>query len=237
MNDWDYCRIAVECEALTDWKVRQVFDLDEVEYILKGTDKAYLSPLLDPKLNDFTPSNCFWLVAENEEGPVIAGGVRLDILDGTSVDRFWGQILRRAFGEAPTNPGSPFPDDVLAGRVAYFGDLISCGATSLSRAYRDNLRYFTFIGHFLTRQHFNADVTYCFVQDKDYLRGTPGVYGFLDHEPFMYKWKRNPYPQGSPEWVSFLSRGKFDQLASVMRRVTEARAHKILEAFPTPPRP
>lgn len=227
MNYWDAGRTAYLCEAISGLDFRQVFDLEEVEHLLKEMGKTYVSPVLDPSLNDFTPSNCFWLFAERDGSPIVGGGVRLDKLHGTDVNKFWSKFLHRAFGEAPREIGSPFPDDVLAGNVAYFGDLLSSGNTTLGRFGRDKLRYFTYVGHYLTQQHFAPDVTYCFVQDKDYLRGTPGVYGFLDHEPFLYKWNKNPYPQGEPGWVSYLSKRKFEQLSEVMKRAIEAEVRKI----------
>lgn len=237
MNSWDYARIALECEALSGLDFRQVYDLDEVSDILKEMDKSYLSPLLDPDLNDFTDANCFWLIAEDAGRPLVAGGVRLDILNGTGVEKFWEKTLRRAFNQAPKRIESPFPEGVLGGRVAYFGDLISRSDSTLSRVGRDRLRYFTYVGHYLTQTCFKPDVTYCFIQDKDYVRGAPNTYGFLDKEPFLYDWDSDPYPQGRPEWVAYLSKAKFARLSMVMRRVTGEEARRIMQDTRFPQHP
>lgn len=227
MNRWDMARIAVNCEKQLGLKVRQVFDFQEVTEILKGLEKGYLSPILDPAKNDFTPSNSFWLVAENETGPVMAGGVRCDDLRNVDIKTYWNNHLSRAFGLEPRQDGLDFPGDVLQGRVAYFGDLKSTNAIGLSKAGRSKLRYFTAIGHFLTCEEFQPDVTYCFIQEADAMRGTPSNYGFLHLHPFFYSWDKQPYPSGKPEWVASLRRSDLPQLmASVERLIEESAGNK-----------
>ncbi|MBY6055406.1 hypothetical protein [Leisingera daeponensis] len=217
-------RIAIRCEQELGLKVRQVFDLQEVAEILKGLEKGYLSPILDPAKNDFTPANSFWLVAENETGPVMAGGVRCDDLRDVDVKTYWNNHLVRTFGIEPRQNGLSFPIDVLQGRVAYFGDLKSTNAIGLSKAGRSKLRFFTAIGHYLTCQEFRPDVTYCFIQEADAMRGTPSNYGFLQLQPFFYSWDRQPYPSGKPEWVASLRRSDVPQLMASVERLIEESA-------------
>ncbi len=221
MTRWEMARIAAQCEKTLGLRVRQVFDLDEVSEILPRLEKGYLSPILSPSSNDFTPANSFWLVAENELGPVMAGGVRCDDLRNMEITKYWSNHLSRTFGITPQAEKLKFPEGELYGRVAYFGDLKSTNAIGLSRDGREKVRLFTAIGHFLTSQEFDPDFTYCFVQERDAMRGTPSNFGFLRIQPFFYSWPSEPFPAGHPEWVATLRRGDISQLMASMERVIE----------------
>lgn len=225
MKHWEMSQVAHQCERALGMTVRQVTDPDEVRCVLGKMDKGFLSPVLDPDKNDFTPANSFWLVAERDGDPVLAGGVRFDDLRDVDVKSYWSRMLTRAFGQTPMPGHAEFPGDLLFGRVAYFGDLLSRSAAGLGGGGRDKLRLFTGIGHYLTQAEFSPDVTYCFVRDRDVMRGTPSVYGFLEVCPFMYHWDRNPYPSGYPEWIACTKRAQFPQLLESLRRFTGELAH------------
>lgn len=226
MDRWNMARIAASCEAHLGMKVRQVFDPREILEILDRLEKGFLSPILDPRANDFTPSNGFWLVAEDTSGPVMAGGVRLDDLTGLDVTDYWSWHLERVFGHAPDPGRLSFPVKELSGRVAYFGDLKSNNAMGLKKSGREKLRAFTCIGHYLTSVSFNPDVTYCFIREADAERGAPISYGFLDVLPFLYRWREDPYPSGRPEWVAYLKSEKLAHLMESMERLIEESAGK-----------
>jgi hypothetical protein len=230
MNIWEQSRLAARCEDALGLTVRQVFDPDEMKQVLGVMDKGYLSPLLDPEKNDFTPASGFWLVAERAGEPQMAGGVRFDDLRGMDVSEFWSRMLRRAFTDAPDVSQGDFPSGVVAGRTAYFGDLLSRGRVGLGAEGALRLRLFTGIGHYLTHQEFNPDVVYCFVTDRDAMRGAPAAYGFLELVPFLYDWAVAPYPGGrSPEWVACTRREQFGSLLGSLERLTGELARKRSE--------
>lgn len=219
MNNWTMSRIAVECERTLGMTVSTINEPDEVYRILKDMGKEFVSPILDPKMNDFTPANAFWLVAEKDGEPLIAGGVRFDDLRDLSVQKYWDRMLSRVFGQRPMPANYTFPSHVLQGRIAYFGDLFSKNTGGMSRHARRNLRLFTGIGHYMAHREFDPDVTYCFVQDRDVQRGTPLSYGFLENHPFFYDWDTDPYPAGYPEWISCTRRAQVQQLMGSLERV------------------
>lgn len=222
MTTMELTRIVAAAERATGLTVRQEFNLEKVPAILEAMGKPFLSPILDPAKNDFTPRTSFWLIAERDGVPVMAGGVRVDDLTALDVKTYWRRMLGRLFGEVPEANDLAFPSEVLSGRVAYFGDLFSVGGAGVSRAKRVQLRAFTAIGHFLTSVDLKPDVTYSFIQDRDAVRGTPGVYGFLDLHPFLYRWQKDPYPAGCPEWIASLPRDKLPHLmASIARAIEE----------------
>lgn len=220
MKYWEMSQVAHQCERELGLTVRQVTDPSEVRRILGVMDKGFLSPVLDPDKNDFTPANSFWLVGERDGEPVLAGGVRVDDLRSVDVRSYWERMLTRTFGQKPLPGQAGFPDDVISGKVAYFGDLLSRNNMGLGRSGRDKLRLFTGIGHYLTQAEFSPDVTYCFVRDQDVMRGTPSVYGFLEVCPFLYEWENDPYPSGYPEWIACTRKAQFPQLLESLRRLT-----------------
>ncbi|MDO6523242.1 hypothetical protein Q4578_16720 [Shimia thalassica] len=229
MNTWDMSKIAVEAERALGLSIRQEFDLDAIPRILSDMGKEYVSPILDPSKNDFTPSNCFWLVAEDDGKPVMVGGVRLDDLGQLDVKKFWARMLARTFGEEPAAQYLPFPPDVLTGRIAYFGDLFSIAGNGLTRAGRERLRLFTTVGHYLTQLEFRPNATYSFIQDRDIARGTPALYGFLDLHPFLYSWDVDPYPAGCPEWIACTPQDRMPYLMAGVHRFIEGLARRKLE--------
>jgi hypothetical protein len=228
MNRWELSKVAHACEEHLGMEIRQVFDPAEIKSILSQLEKGYISPILDPAKNDFTPASGFWLVAEKNGRPMIAGGVRCDDLGCLSIKDFWRQSLRRAFGQDPAPVTMSFPDEDLSGRVAYFGDLHASRSEFLSKRGRRNLRLFTAIGHGLTVDEFSPDVTYCFVKDEDFERGSPLVYGFLSHTPFLYNWPSDPYPKGKPGWVCSLRRSQYPLLMAGMKRLIEEASDNTL---------
>lgn len=233
MNNWEKSRLAAKCEGALGMTVRQVFDPVEMRGILRVMDKGYLSPLLDPEKNDFTPASGFWLVAEDADGPQMAGGVRFDDLGGMDVSEFWARMLHRAFGEAPRLEVNGFLTRTVNGRTAYFGDLLSRGRVGLGSKGALKLRLFTGIGHYLTHQEFKPDVVYCFVTDKDAMRGAPAAYGFLELVPFLHKWDSAPYPGGRcPEWVACTRQEQLGALLGSLERLTGELAHKKSECSP-----
>ena len=235
MDSWEKSRIANRCQDLLDFRVKVVFDYEGIPATLSEMGKEFISPLLDPRQNDFTPANSFWLIAYDGDKPVMAGGVRLDDLRDVGMPVFWSRSLSRAFGEAPRQSGAPFPTDLLVGRVAYFGDLYSCGGAALSKRGKEQMRLFTGIGHFLTWLEFKPDVTYCFLQERDVMRGTHNNYGFFDACPFLYSFDEDPYPAGSPDWIATLPNAKTDQLMASLGRFTEVLARNTPACIPSDP--
>lgn len=230
MNKWEKSRIAAECERALGMTIRQVFDPDEVRFILSRMEKGFVSPLLDPGENDFTPANGFWLIAEEQGEPRLAGGVRFDDLRGLDVSAFWERMLGRAFEGAPKLAVDSFPMEFVSGRTAYFGDLLSKGRVGLGREGQIRLRLFTGVGHFLTQEEFDPDVVYCFLTEKDAARGAPFSYGFLETVPFLDGWRVCPYPGGRrPEWVALTRRTRFPYLLRSLERLTGELAHKKSE--------
>lgn len=221
MNRWELGRVAYDCERGLDLRIRQEFDLNAVPGILEHLGKTFLSPMLDPKNNDFTPAKSFWLVAEDDEGPAICGGMRVDDLGGMDIKSYWGRSLRRGFQQTPTAYSEPFPPGVLEGRICYFGDLFARRGSSVAKRSARNLQLFTAIGHYMAFAEFDCDVVYCFIQDRDVQRGAHVKYGFLDLLPFNYEWETDPYPAGRPEWIGYLTAKKLPQLMAYISGITE----------------
>lgn len=231
MNIWMSGSVAHECGRLLAQDglvVRMVDDLAELQCILKAMEKSYLSPMFDPAFNSFTSANCFWLVAERDGVPQIAGAARLDDITGEDVYRYWDKMLGWTFGTVPEAPSVKLLPNELYGRVCYFGDLISLkGGVGLGSKGAMRLKLFTAIGHYLVQYHFKPDVTYCFLREKDMQRGGLHNYGFMDSMPFFYQWDEPPYPSGNPQWVGYIKKEKYPLLMhSVARFIGEEVRNK-----------
>lgn len=185
--------------------LRQEYDLNRAVDLLSGMGRKDISPMLDPRKTVFTRSNCFWLFAEREGVPMIAGGVRLDDLEREGLDDYLMRAMPVIFGVALRPHTEPYLRDHIGGRLAYFGDLFSNQKTTLGLGKNAKLymRLFNICAHHLVHSVMRPDAIWCFIRDKDHQRGADKSYGFIGEAPFLHEWEDNPFAAGRPEWIAF----------------------------------
>lgn len=185
-------------------EVRQIVDFAEVRAIVEGLGKDYLTPVNSPLLSDMLESNCLGLVGVRGGAPVFFGIARLEDLTVEPVNSWWVRMLGRAYGRdvvAGVNAGAA---DLMRGRLVYFGDLfVAPGA----RGVLQNVRDFVALGHLMVAARWSPDVTYCFVRERDVMRGAAARYGFSRLMPSPLVWRDPPpVPRSNSEWLAYLPR-------------------------------
>lgn len=148
-------------------------DPGRVLWSVEGSGKPYLTPWLDPYLNDFNERNFFWLIAKKSDEPVIVGGGRLDSL---SMDGDWAihRMFQRGYGQQAVVAVNPEVRAIIDGRACYLGDLYSRTATGMARK---ATRYYLGLANFLAAHQLDADVVYSFMRESDVRRGSADTNG------------------------------------------------------------
>lgn len=190
-------------------RIRELECGPEVENLVSGVGKPYLTPVMSPRSNDFTKKNAFWLVCEDSSGPKMIGGARLDDLGDEDLTKFWQRSLARQYGAEANNfveATSELISRDVSGRIAYFGDLYVVQGSAISRRSRERLRWFTAIGHALTLLKWQPNWTYAFLREEDILRGAAASYGFARVVPAPQHWIDPPSPRSNTEWCALSSR-------------------------------
>lgn len=187
-----------------DLSVRVATQTDDVMKSIAQVGKTYISPWLDPRLNDFGPRNFFWLIAFDADGAKIVGGGRRDEYEDDAAPRI-AAMFNRGFGEGTVIAANPQCNHALSGVVAYLGDLHSVGTTSLGR---NAVREFLVIANYLCTCQFNADVTYSFFSGKDVRRGSADVNGFTDRIVDPLHWGNTPDQLSSDGVLAYRPRNK-----------------------------
>jgi len=209
---------------LNGLRVFEVSDPFELQSIIERWEKPYITPMSSPGHNDFTPQNVIWLVAEKEDKPVMFGCARLEDLERMSIDTYWRQVFNRAYSG---DTGGKVIDQVsveivenLKGRLVYFGDLFV--SPNLQRSV-SLVRAFVAIGHLAVALKWNPDWTYCFLRERDIMRGASNVYGFNRVFGRPFKWVcEPPPPRKRSEWLAALSRADLPNIcAETVRHVDE----------------
>lgn len=100
--------------------------------------------------------------------------------------------------------------------MVYFGDLY---VNPRGRGDRLTLRAFVALGHLAVSLKWEPDWTYCFVRERDALRGAAMLYGFCQIVPDPFTWIDPPSPRENSEWLALLP--KVD-LMSVVEAVRDA---------------
>lgn len=173
---WAAHQAAFECQRALCEKgisLSVTVDIDEIRESVERIGKPYLTPWLDPKLNDFTPANYFWLIASRNENPVIVGGGRLDDV-GQNAGGHMSRAFARGYGPDAVLSVNAELSRHLAGRLCYLGDLFSKSGAGLSRVHRRN---YLGVANYIASQHFKADHTYSFMRATDVLRGSADLNG------------------------------------------------------------
>ena len=195
---WIAHMAALECSkalASNGISLRVTVDAAEVATSVASIGKDYLTPWLDPSLNDFTEGNFFWLIAEKKEVPVIVGGGRLDRYgnDGAGTIR---RLFERSHGPESIAYVSDAVSVGLRGTVCYLGDLHSKAGVGLSRA---NRRFYLGVAHYIASVHFRADATYSFMRTSDVMRGSADINGFDQRISEPYGWVEPPSKRSNDE--------------------------------------
>lgn len=193
-------------------QLRVITKYDRLDRIIQDLQKPYLTPALSPFLNDFSPGNCFWLIAEKDGDPVAAGGTRFDDLAEDPISEFWRRSAERHYGRVDgRNPVTinPIVDRKIGGKVAYFGDLIcKPGAGSLK-----TLEHFVRAGQMLTCLKWNPDYNYAWLRTRDTRRGAHVRYGFATCMPNSQRWHKPPEIRSNLEACCYSSRDDLRLLA------------------------
>ncbi len=203
------CLMALEAKGL---RIEIVSDPERAARMLDTTGRTYSTFPLDPKRVAFTRRNASWIFAMLD-GDVYAGcGVRIDDLGDEGFDEYFRRTSLPTFGEEMIPASVVFPGYAIHGKAAYWGDMISPRRRAKGFGDFATLRLFCYYAQHRVFTDFGADVSYCFMQDKMFVRGAPQAYGFLSSLPFVWDWESVPYPAGKPDWVSFTKKEDLDLL-------------------------
>ncbi|GGX63016.1 hypothetical protein GCM10007385_35180 [Tateyamaria omphalii] len=216
-------RLAVDClTALEEQglELLMIYEPDQAFELLESTNRDYSTLPLDPRRVAFTRTNAFWMFAM-KKGEVYAGtGVRFDDLGDETFDSYYRRTSQPTYGVpmAPTGRTAQTATPI-AGKTAYWGDLISPKNGSKNLNSNHIMRLFCYYGQHRVFSDFRADYSYCFMRDKQFIRGAPQTFGFLSSRPFIWEWDNCPFPGGCPEWVPFLARTDFQALSYSIKRL------------------
>lgn len=219
LNYWAAHLAASESQrTLSDkgFTLRVTVDADEVCDSVEKIGKPYLTPWLDPKKNDFTADNFFWLIAFREGLPVIVGGGRLDVV-GDNASGHMSRAFTRGYGVGAVLEVSPEISAKLGGRLCYLGDLFSKAGAGLSRTHRRN---YLVIANYIASQHFKADFTYSFMRKADVMRGSADLNG-LDRRLYnAVQWGEPPEGRHESEIIVYReSRDDREYFAGAMQEL------------------
>lgn len=197
--------------------VEEVTQISDIPELVRQAEKPYLTPLSSPAFNDFTEKNVLWLVARRDGVPVYLGCARLEDLGTEAVGSFWRRVFARVYGDGQTEKISDVRENVdrsIGGRLVYFGDLYVSAA---GRGDRAALRAFVALGHAAVSLKWDPDWTYCFVRERDALRGAALMYGFGQVMPRPFRWIDPPSPRTNSEWLAVLAKGELLPMISATR--------------------
>ena len=224
MGEYEKAELIAICreKLLLDGLVVQVEqDFEIVPKIVEAIGKPYLTPKMSPFFNDFTGSNCFWLLLKKDGDVVAAAGARLDDLGDGSITEYWRRTMRRHYGqgvnEVVTTVAAPLEQD-LRGRLAYFGDLYFSKAAGRSLK---TVRRFVLIGHMIAALKWNPDWTYAFLREDDVRRGGCYHYGFNRYIPDAQFWLDPPAPRENTEYCVMINRRDLAYTAETFIRSPE----------------
>ena len=204
--------IGQQINSLIEFLERQGFTIEElndpfeINGFVAGLDKPYITPMSSPLSNDFSVSNYCPLVLRQAGEPVMMGCARLEDLAREGIDTYWSRIFIRAYS---ADGNDKVIGNVRAkvkalfnGRSVYFGDLF------VSRSFRGSrlaLRAFVAIGHLVTTLRWDANQTYCFIRERDILRGAAALYRFNQLISKPFDWLIEPStPRGRSEVLAYL---------------------------------
>ncbi|UWQ77378.1 hypothetical protein [Leisingera sp. M658] len=212
---WSALMAATECKQTLANKgiaLHVTVDETEVSASVERIGKPYLTPWLDPKKNDFTPENYFWLIASRDGVPLIVGGGRLDVVGSNAAGHMF-RAFSRGYGEGVVTGVSPEISSQLSGRICYLGDLFSKSGEGLGAPHR---RLYLGVANYIASQHFGADYTYSFMRMRDVTRGSADLNG-LDRRIYNpVRWGRVPEGRNESEVIVFREArhdiGYFDSL-------------------------
>ena len=212
MNSFDAVQAASSALSKigeSGFTVEATTDFDVVPNIADTVGKPHLTPLLDPSNHDFSAQTAFWLILKDEVGnPAGCVGARLEDLRNDEIDDFWRRSFSRHYPDAGSIDItlSRSARDVLAGRLAYIGDLYMAAPTGgLGGASGNRLSCFLHLMHALVALEWKVNAAYSFISAKDALRGAGTQYGYTLQLPRQKGWKGQP-PKNryDDEWLIIL---------------------------------
>lgn len=198
-------RLAAHLES-KGFEVEELAELGEVHGILEEVGKGYLTPYNSPYANDFTQANALWLVARKDGRPAFVGCARLEDLGSESVSDYWRRLFVRHHGaQAVFSDVHPEVERELRGKLVYFGDLY---VADWVRGSRDTLRAFVALGHLAVSLKWDPDWVYCFIRERDVLRGAGALYGFTRQFGLAFEWQcEPPSPRNGTEMLVAVPKG------------------------------
>lgn len=220
MNQIERERLAVACLNFLEGRglrIELVSDPETAAKLLDSTARSYSTFPLDWTRVAFTRRSAVWIFAMHGDEVFTGCGVRVDDLDGEDFSDYFQRTSLPTFGRSALPQIASFPSDAIVGRAAYWGDMISPPRRDKGLQSGFVLRVFCYYAQHRIFSDFDAETSYCFMQDKMFMRGAPQAYGFLYNLPFVWDWDEVPYPAGKPDWVSILRKREMDLLALGLR--------------------
>lgn len=219
-------RVATRCLDYLEargLKFHLVSNPDTAKKLLDSTGRSFSTFPLDPERVAFTRSNAVWMIAtkkaDGQNFVYMGCGVRLDDIGDEPFDEYYRRTSKPTYGTPTTPAKEKFPNAPLRGKIAYWGDLVAPPKKDKSLSAGKQLRMFCFYGLHRVFTDYRADASYCFMQDRQFIRGAPQSYGFLSSLPFVWDWETCPFPGGRPDWVSFLQKDQLPLLTKSIARL------------------
>lgn len=190
------------------YEIEEITNSNQVMGLVDELEKPYLTPMSSPAFNDFTRAGTLGLVARRDGRPAMFGFARLEDLGDESVGQYWARVFGRAYGGDPSAnvicDVRREVDRTLGRRLVYFGDLF---VAPDARGSRLALRSFVAFGHLAVSLKWDPDWTYCFIRERDVLRGSAALYGFNRVFGRPFSWIGSPpAPRSNSELLVAVSR-------------------------------
>lgn len=176
-------------------------DFDHVVDVIQQLEKPYLTPVLDPRLNDFTEATSMWIFLQKRGEYIGCLGMRRDDLGASTVEGYWRRLLRRHYPTAEKETiteVSRILNKTMEGRIVYIGDMF---LLPTARGKRQVIAALTTLGRVSAMMCWQPDWIYCMIRSRDTRIGI--TYGFTRRVPNGLTWSEQVKDRDSNEVVLY----------------------------------
>ncbi len=208
MNTLDYLKVAshhLGCLRERGIEISMSFDFGKIHSYAASLEKNYLTPKMDPALNDFTENNGFWILISKDGKLIGSVAARFDDIGRESISDFW----QRSYGRhQPETLGKAFSvvDSTIANQMS--GKIACIGELFIDKSARGSLRvleHVTMIAHLNIALKWQPQYTYAFMWNDHVERGAAVRYGFTHLQQSVRRWKVPPSNRKNDEWLVVLA--------------------------------
>jgi len=215
MNDLKLCHLMTQC--LTELR-GEGYGLDQELDLMRGEDRARKvrdkarSAPFSLGLNDFAPSDIFWLFLTQNGDDVGCVAARRETIRRGELTHYFRRSYTRIYGDAHIDiePKPPEIFDVMHGNVVYMGEFF---IQPQHRSNRNLLRRYVHALFVLCCYSLTADWLYAFIPKDHDAFGLGRVYGFQYFDDTALVWKSVPHGR-RPETLCVISRPQIYERAA-----------------------